>query len=170
MEGDVLRTETDAAGHFRMVGLPKRENNQPYGHGLTILPNVDQPYFVREMTVPISPGLAEVKVDIELHRGIWIEGRVTDHATGKPVVAIINYWPFLSNKFARKFPEYRKTVLEPQLVHASVRNAARWELSNSRSAGTARSSACWSRGTPTRAASALPRFEGWNRTAASART
>ena len=41
--------------------------------------------------VPDSPGLDPVTADFELKRGIWIEGKITDKATGKPVQANVCY-------------------------------------------------------------------------------
>ena len=57
--------------------------------------------------VPDAPGFEPVRVDVELHRGIWITGRVTDQATGQPVpTAELFYLPFQSNGFARALPEF----------------------------------------------------------------
>ena len=55
------------------------------GNVLIVVPNDDQPYFMQEVAVADPPGIGPVPVEIELHRGIWIEGKVTDKATGKPV-------------------------------------------------------------------------------------
>jgi hypothetical protein len=37
---------------------------------------------------------------------VWIAGRATNKATGRPVVARIYYLPFRDNPFARRLPEY----------------------------------------------------------------
>ncbi len=70
------------------------------------MPNVDQPYFLRQVKVPFTAGLSPVTVDVVLHRGVWIEGRVSDKVTGEPVPSHVSYRPLLSNPFARKFPEF----------------------------------------------------------------
>lgn len=97
-----LKATTDAEGRFRLEGMPKGA-----GNSLLIVPTDDQPYFMREFPVPDPSGLATVTVEIGLHRGIWIEGKVTDKATGEPVPnARLHYLPFLSNTFAQATPEF----------------------------------------------------------------
>ena len=101
-ETRLLKSRTDAQGKFRLVGLPKGE-----GNGLLALPNDDQPYFMREVSVPDAPGVGPVSVDVELHRGLWITGKVTDKETGEPVKeARLHYFPFLGNKFVQALPEF----------------------------------------------------------------
>jgi protocatechuate 3,4-dioxygenase beta subunit len=99
----VLKTKTDKQGRFRLIGMPKGAGNR-----LLLLPNDDQPYFMREVDVPDPVGLEPVKMEIDLHQGIWIGGRVTDKATGEPVPAVKMYYiPLLSNEYAQKIPEFR---------------------------------------------------------------
>jgi hypothetical protein len=44
-----------------------------------------------------------------MHQGNWIEGKVTDKATGQPISgARVHYLPFLENSFAQALPEFRK--------------------------------------------------------------
>ncbi len=97
-----LKTRTDAQGHFRLVGFPKGRGNQ-----LLVVPNDDQPYFMQEVDVPDPTGIAPVPVEIALHKGIWIQGKVTEKETGKPVEgAWLHYLPFLENPFAQATPEF----------------------------------------------------------------
>ena len=77
---DELRTKTDAQGRFRLSGMPKGKGNV-----LIVVPNDEQPYFMQEIKVPDPPGADAVSVELALQRGIWIEGKVTDKATGKAV-------------------------------------------------------------------------------------
>ncbi len=92
-----LKTTTDAQGRFRLAGFSKGRGNQ-----VLIVPNDDQPYFLKNYDVPDPPGIAPVAVNIGLDKGIWIEGKVTDQETGKPVSgAWMHYLPFLENKFAQ---------------------------------------------------------------------
>jgi len=102
---NVLRTKTDAQGHYRLVGLPKSPGDRSE---ITILPADDQPYFFDRLRVPDSPGLDPVTLDIGLHRGMWVTGRVTDKATGKPVSACVVYFPFRSNKLAAGLHEFTR--------------------------------------------------------------
>jgi len=108
-----LKTTTDGQGRFRLVGLPKGS-----GNALTALPNNDQPYFLQPVPVPDPPGMAPVQVEIALHEGIWIEGKVTDKATGQPVTgAWLHYFPFLENPFAQATPEFDRNGNGPGATH-----------------------------------------------------
>ena len=98
----VLKTTTDKNGRFRLIGMPKGAENR-----LWIVPNDHQPYFMRDVDVPDPVGLGPVRMEIELHRGIWITGRVTDGATGAPVPTVrMLYIPFLTNEYAQRTPEF----------------------------------------------------------------
>jgi hypothetical protein len=97
-----LRTTTGSQGRFRMDGLPKGTGNQ-----LLVVTNDDQPYFLHEVKLPDPPGGGVVSIEVTLHRGIWIEGKLTDQATEKPIpAACLTYLPFLENKFAQAIPEF----------------------------------------------------------------
>jgi Carboxypeptidase regulatory-like domain len=98
-----LKTRNDAQGRFHLAGLPKGHGNK-----LLIVPNDDQPYFMRDVAVPDPPGIGAVPVEINLHKGIWIEGKLTDKETGAPVAgAWLHYLPFVDNKFVQATPEFR---------------------------------------------------------------
>ena len=57
--------------------------------------------------MPDPPGLGAIPVEVGLHKGIWIEGKLTDKETGTPVAgAWLHYLPFLENKFAQATPEF----------------------------------------------------------------
>jgi protocatechuate 3,4-dioxygenase beta subunit len=97
-----LKTRTDAEGRFRLAGFPKGDGNT-----LLIAPNDDQPYFMQEVAIPDPPGLGAVTVEINLHKGTRIEGKLTDKETGAPVEgAWLHYLPFLDNKFALMVPGF----------------------------------------------------------------
>ena len=64
--------------------------------------------------MPDPPGIGAVPVEVGLHKGIWIEGKLTDKETGSPVVgAWLHYLPFLDNPFAQAAPEFRGGVNTP---------------------------------------------------------
>jgi RNA polymerase sigma factor (sigma-70 family) len=87
MDGqETVRTTTDAQGRYRLVGMPKGVGNK-----IMVKPPSDQPYVAPGLEVPDSPGLDPVTVDVELKRAIWIEGRLTDKATGKPLRGYVTY-------------------------------------------------------------------------------
>ena len=78
---DIVQTTTDAAGPYRLTGDAQGQGQQdPARAGRRpAVPERSRPH------VPDSPGLDPVTVDFELKRGIWIEGKITDKVTGKPV-------------------------------------------------------------------------------------
>jgi RNA polymerase sigma factor (sigma-70 family) len=89
---NIVQTTTDAQGRYRLTGMPKGEGNK-----IRLVPRDDQPYVSVHALVPDSPGLDPVTVDIELKRGIWIEGQLTDKATGKPVRGSVDYFALDTN-------------------------------------------------------------------------
>ncbi len=96
---DLVQTTTDAEGRYRLAGMPKAE-----GCSIRAIPKGDQPYGVDGKQVPVSPGLEAVTVNFELKRGIWIEGKITDKVTGKPLQAGVVYSPLESNPNLATFP------------------------------------------------------------------
>jgi hypothetical protein len=105
-----LKTETDSLGRFRLDGLPRGRGSE-----IIAIPNDDQPYFMQELVVPDPPRIGpnpllrpgSRPVEVRLHKGIWIEGRVTERTTGRPVPkAWLHYLPFLDNTFAQATPEF----------------------------------------------------------------
>jgi RNA polymerase sigma factor (sigma-70 family) len=82
----IVRTTTDAQGRYRLVGLPTGAGNR-----IKVVPPRDLPYVAPEVEVPDSPGLDPVTVDVELKRGVWIEGKLTDKVTGKPLRGSLMY-------------------------------------------------------------------------------
>jgi beta-lactamase regulating signal transducer with metallopeptidase domain len=97
-----LSVTTDADGRYRLEGMPKGEGNR-----LLAVPADRQPYFMREVDVPDPPGFGAIALDVELHRGLLIRGRVTDRETGEPVPGTrLHYFPFLENEHAQAIPEF----------------------------------------------------------------
>ena len=86
-EVDIVQTTTDAWGRYRLTGMTKGVGNE-----IVAVPGSDLPYLVSHIKVPDSPGLDPVMVDLELKRGIWIEGKMTDKASGEPTVGRVSYF------------------------------------------------------------------------------
>jgi RNA polymerase sigma factor (sigma-70 family) len=76
----IVRTATDAEGRYGLVGMPPGAGNK-----IKLVPRADVPYVSPTLEVPDTSGVDPVTVDVELKRGVWIEGRLTDKATGKPL-------------------------------------------------------------------------------------
>jgi len=53
--------------------MPKGKGNK-----IIAIPSHDVPYVVSAKDAPDSPGLDPVTVDVELRRGVWIEGKISD--------------------------------------------------------------------------------------------
>jgi hypothetical protein len=96
-----LEATTDAAGQYRLDGLPKRAQ-----HTLAFAPGEGGPHLTRFVEVPDAEGLAPVTLDVELVRGVVVTGRVTDRATGRPVHALVSYEPLKTNEFFERTPGY----------------------------------------------------------------
>src|SRR5262249_43043229 len=77
---EIARATTDAQGRYRLVGMPKGPGNK-----IMLMPPADLPYVAPGLDVPDTSGPNPVTVDVELKRAIWIEGNLTDKATGRPL-------------------------------------------------------------------------------------
>jgi hypothetical protein len=91
LHDNLIHVTTDKAGRYRIVGLPKGPGNQ------LIARPAEVPYLPAVESVPDTPGLEPVTVDFALPRGVWVTGRVTDKATGKPVASGIEYFSLADN-------------------------------------------------------------------------
>jgi RNA polymerase sigma factor (sigma-70 family) len=96
---EIVQTTTDAQGRYRLQGMPKGEGNK-----IKVVPPDDLPYLATYANVPNPPGLGPVTVDFEIKRGVWIEGKITDKVTGKPVKWGVEYVLLYSNPNRRDYP------------------------------------------------------------------
>lgn len=83
----IVSTTTDAQGRYRLLGMPKGN-----GNSIKAVPSSDQPYVVSLKLVRDSPGLDPVEADLELKRGVWVQGKITDKVTGKPLQQDLSYF------------------------------------------------------------------------------
>jgi hypothetical protein len=92
--GAVVSTQpTDARGRFHFDNLPRQ-----FKIRLDVDAPAGAPYFRRRLTVESQgPGLEPVAAEIELSRGTLIRGRLTDKASGNPVLGRVFYAPFKGN-------------------------------------------------------------------------
>ncbi|QDT73300.1 M56 family metallopeptidase [Lacipirellula limnantheis] len=88
-----MRAVTDEQGRFRITGMPPGE-----GHVVEFIPPRSEPYFPAWQDVSLSLKDGEAKrIEIQLKRGIWIEGRVTDKQSGEPFLATVDYMALRKN-------------------------------------------------------------------------
>ncbi len=103
-----VRTKTDAQGRFHLTGMPKGDGPGNLNlNEIQVLPGGQVPYLQRGIRLPKAKGEGPQTFDLDLHRGIWIRGRVTEKGTGKPVQARIKYFPLRENASIRDIPEFR---------------------------------------------------------------
>jgi RNA polymerase sigma factor (sigma-70 family) len=97
--GGLCKSVTDREGHYELLGVAKAER---YGLGLN--PAQGQLYFHRVVWVQDKPGLEALTADWEMVRGaVTVRGKVTDQATGQPVVgARVEFNPLYGNDTAAK--------------------------------------------------------------------
>ena len=63
---------------------------------------------MREAVVPDEQGFGPVTVDLTIHRGVWVTGRVTDKTTGQPLPARMMYTTYLENPHTFELPEFHR--------------------------------------------------------------
>ncbi len=97
-----LRTTSDAGGRFRLFGLPK--SNRP--HSVFVSPPDGSRYLMAELRPEDTEGLAPMRVDARLAKGVTVTGRVIDRQTGKGVSASVRFDPLPGNKFYGSKPGF----------------------------------------------------------------
>jgi hypothetical protein len=90
---------TDKEGRYRLLGMPKGKGNV-----IRVAGPEGQPYLMALANVPDGPGIQPVTLDVRLKRGVWVQGKVTDKATGKPVHSIIRWAVYQDNTFRKEAP------------------------------------------------------------------
>src|SRR5262249_22679832 len=80
------RTTTATDGHFRLSGLPMRDDCS-----IRVDPPEDQPYFPTAMLVRAQPGGGPIELNPQIKRGIWLIGKVIDRDSKSPLRARFLY-------------------------------------------------------------------------------
>lgn len=92
-----LTATTDASGRYELQGLPRSVAGSTRSMELSIEPPKGQPYFRSNHDLPAGEGFDPIEFDINLTRGVWAEGQITDAKTGDPVPSIVGYHPYIDN-------------------------------------------------------------------------
>jgi RNA polymerase sigma factor (sigma-70 family) len=97
--GRTIQATTDRGGRYRLTGLGGgRGRRGP--DTLVVVPPKGQGYVSAQKRLAGPSRLEPVRLDFELARGVWIEGRVTDRVTGAGVEAQIRYYVFRNDPAA----------------------------------------------------------------------
>src|SRR5262249_4064419 len=92
-------TTSDAQGRFRLTGQPTQKK-----HRIEVV--ADGGTYVKVVKVIDDPhGLEPVRADITMRRGVMVEGKVADRANGRPVQAVVQYYPFRDNPHLEQYPD-----------------------------------------------------------------
>ena len=90
---------SDAQGRFRLTGLSMNKE-----HRIEVV--VDGQSYIKVVKVIGNPtGPEPIAVDINLRRGLVLEGKVTNRETGRPVRAVVQYYPFRDNPHLKEYPD-----------------------------------------------------------------
>jgi RNA polymerase sigma factor (sigma-70 family) len=96
---------TDDEGRYRLAGLPIAPS-----YRFRAQPGPGQPYPEGTFETPAGPpSLGPARFDVALKRGIVVRGRLTDRATGRPILGAVTAYTFADNPHIREFPGYEGT-------------------------------------------------------------
>ena len=116
-----IEATTDAQGRYRLIGLPKAPVYQ-----LAVEQAEGKPYARVSFRVRAgSPAFEPVPFDIALKRGIFIRGRVTDKATGRPAPGHVHAYTFRDNPAVKEFPGYNAYN---NLAYIFIKDDGRYEV------------------------------------------
>jgi len=76
---DFVRTVTDEQGRYRLTGMPIGKDNRI----AIVPPDSKVAYLATSRKAPLTSPDSPLKLDIKLHTGVWLEGRVTDKQSGE---------------------------------------------------------------------------------------
>jgi protocatechuate 3,4-dioxygenase beta subunit len=101
-----VETTTDGQGRYRLNGRPNRT-----GHRVTVIPPKGEPYLPTADYPPKGEPGKVVRLDLRAKRGVFISGRVTDPATGRPLRAAVEYKAWFDNPNVKGMhPVWRSTT------------------------------------------------------------
>ncbi len=109
-----MRAVTDEQGRFRITGMTPGD-----GHIVEAVPPKSVPYLPTPHEVSLSLEDGDVKhIKIQVKRGVWIEGRITDKRSGEPLSATVDHMALSKNPHSLDIPGLDpKLGLDPILFH-----------------------------------------------------
>jgi beta-lactamase regulating signal transducer with metallopeptidase domain len=87
-----IRAVTDEQGRYELTGIPPGE-----AHVLNVIPPKSEPWLIASQTFSLDASQPSATVDMQVFRGIWIEGTVTDADTGEPIKGRVDYLALSKN-------------------------------------------------------------------------
>lgn len=106
-----LSARTDAAGRFRLEGMPVGREN------LLLVYSLDQPYPAAAVEVDSSAGKGPAETEIKIRRGVWVEGQVTEAKTGRPLAAVIDVFYPDNNPNLAQYPNHTGIGIVPEKLY-----------------------------------------------------
>jgi hypothetical protein len=103
-----VETTTDAAGRYRLEGLPKVSKQL-----LMFSTAPGRTHVHRYLEVADTDGFEPLRTDVDLTPGVVVSGRLTDKVTGRPVRGRVLYAPLVTNDFVPRAPGYVQPELAP---------------------------------------------------------
>jgi protocatechuate 3,4-dioxygenase beta subunit len=100
-----LKTTTDAAGHYKLTGIPPKNS---FGETDGVMASAPREAAYLQSVQPLDekPGDQPVTRDFALKRGVLARGRITDKVTGKPIKANLDYFILEDNPHLNEYPPY----------------------------------------------------------------
>jgi RNA polymerase sigma factor (sigma-70 family) len=96
-----VRTTGDARGRYRLDGIAEGATDR-----VVAIPPSGQAYLPVTVLVEVGRGNGPAPLDLTLRKGVWIQGRVTDAASGQPLDADVEYHAFDDNPHLGPNPGY----------------------------------------------------------------
>ena len=90
---------SDAQGRFRLTGQPMNTE-----HRIEVVVE-GQTYIKVVKKIRIPQAWSRSSSTSSLRRGLILEGKVTNRANGRPVRAVVQYYPFRDNPHLKEYPD-----------------------------------------------------------------
>ncbi|MEM9660248.1 MAG: carboxypeptidase-like regulatory domain-containing protein, partial [Planctomycetota bacterium] len=106
-EREHFATRSDAAGRFRLTGLPVGAENH-----LVAFTTGDVAYVPIGRNADTSQADDVLQVDFRLKQGVWAEGRVYDSGNDQPLTGQIEYYYFRNEALEEQWPGLRQALVD----------------------------------------------------------
>ena len=102
-----VQTTTDAEGRYRLTGLSTTTDRLGNDNEILARGPLGEPYPMMTRGVDAGIPTGPITIDFAMKRGVWIDGRVVDQATGEGVAdAALEYFIFDDNPHRDDYPGF----------------------------------------------------------------